>query len=236
VSSTFFISDLHLDSTRPGITRALAEFLASHTGCDRLYILGDLFDAWVGDDDDSPLATEVAAMLRDFSRAGPALYIMQGNRDFLLGQAFCQSAGAEPLADPTVIDLYGEPTLLMHGDSLCTADTEYQEFRKKARDPQWQSELLQHSLADRRELASNLRSMSKEANSNKAEDIMDVTPSEVAAEMQKHGVRQLIHGHTHRPARHEEPCGVRWVLGDWDAKAWYIEACADDIDLHSFVI
>jgi len=236
VPRTLFISDLHLDTTRPATVRALADYLARNRDCEALYILGDLFEAWPGDDDDSTLSAKLSTLLREFTASGPRLYIMQGNRDFLLGQAFCQRVGASWLPDPTVIDLYGQPTLLMHGDSLCTADTEYQEFRKKARDPQWQSELLQRSLAERRELASNLRSMSTEANSNKAEDIMDVTPSEVAAEMQKHGVKQMIHGHTHRPARHEEACGLRWVLGDWDAKAWYIEADSDHIDLYNIVI
>jgi UDP-2,3-diacylglucosamine hydrolase len=234
VSSTLFISDLHLDVARPAVTRALASFLARHQHCDRLYILGDLFEAWIGDDDDAPIAAEIAALLRAYSAAGPALFIMGGNRDFLLGEAFCETAGAQLLADPTVIDLYGEPTLLMHGDSLCTADTQYQAFRCTARDPLWQKKLLARSLQERRTLAGDLRAMSKDANSNKAEDIMDVTPSEVDKVMREYGVKQLIHGHTHRPATHTVSAGYRWVLGDWDTLGWAIDASPLELNLYSF--
>ena len=236
MSSTFFISDLHLDPARPAATRALAEFLGRIGHCSRLFILGDLFEAWPGDDDDSALAGEVAGLLRDFSAAGPGLFLMHGNRDFLLGQQFCRAAGATLLADPTVIDLYGEPTLLMHGDSLCTADDQYQQFRRTARDPAWQAQLLGQTLAQRRELATRLRAMSREANSLKSEDIMDVTAGEVADQMAIHGVRQLIHGHTHRPARHETAGGLRWVLGAWDERGWAIEASPGKIDLYYFQI
>lgn len=233
---TYFISDLHLDCARPDVSRALVQFLLEHRNCDALYILGDLFEAWIGDDDDSPIATETAAAFKSFSDAGPDLYIMVGNRDFLLGEDFCTAAGATLLEDPSVVDLYGEPTLLMHGDSLCTADEEYQKFRLQARDPRWQAEVLSKSLEERRSLAAQLRGMSKEANSNKAEDIMDVTPEEVQSMMAAHGVNRLIHGHTHRPARHKEPTGERWVLGDWDAEGWFIAASTDKIDLISFNI
>lgn len=236
MSSTLFISDLHLDAARPAVTRALASFLRAHTHCDTLYILGDLFEAWLGDDDDAPLATEVADMLLAFTTAGPALFIMQGNRDFLLAQAFCQRVGAQLLADPTVIELYGTPTLLMHGDSLCTGDTDYQAFRRTVRDPTWQAGMLTCTLAERRQLAGQLRGMSTEANSNKAEDIMDVSEDEVAAVMQSLGVTQLIHGHTHRPARHDGPGGIRWVLGDWDDQGWVLSANEEDIRLYSFDI
>jgi len=236
VSSTLFISDLHLDTARPAVTRALAAFLAQHQHCERLYILGDLFEAWIGDDDDAPLAAEVAALLRDFTAAGPALFIMGGNRDFLLGEAFCEAVGAQLLPDPTVIDLYGESTLLMHGDSLCTSDTQYQAFRRTARDPQWQQQMLARSLAERRSLAGELRSMSREANSNKAEDIMDVTPPEVDKVMRTYGVTQLIHGHTHRPATHKVSAGYRWVLGDWHALGWAISASSTELNLYNFDI
>jgi UDP-2,3-diacylglucosamine hydrolase len=236
VSSTLFISDLHLDPARPEISRALAAFLERHHDCERLYILGDLFEAWVGDDDDSPIAAETVALLKSFTESGGELLIMVGNRDFLLGEDFCCSVGASLLQDPSVIDLYGSPTLLMHGDSLCTRDEEYQVFRKTARDPGWQSELLTKSLEERRALASHLRSMSKEAGSNKAEDIMDVTPSEVDRVMREYGVSQLIHGHTHRPKRHEHEAGGRWVLGDWDRLGWAIRASSDGIELYNFVI
>jgi len=236
LSSTLFISDLHLDTARPAITAALATFLDRHQGRERLYILGDLFEAWIGDDDDSPLAAEVADLLRRFTAGGASLAIMRGNRDFLLGEAFCRSVGAQLLPDPIVIDLYGEPTLLLHGDSLCTDDVQYQAFRRTARDPAWQADLLARPLAERRDLADQLREISREANSNKAEDIMDVAPAAVRAIMSEHGVRQMIHGHTHRPARHEEAAGLRWVLGDWDSQGWAIEASAGNIRLYSFPI
>ena len=236
MSGTCFISDLHLDASRPEITAALAEFLSRHRDCERLYILGDLFEAWIGDDDDAPIAREAAALLRDFTAAGPQLHILVGNRDFLLGERFCTSVGGTLLADPTVIDLQGTPTLLMHGDSLCTGDTEYQAFRRQARDPAWQADLLAKPLQERREMAARLRAMSREANSNKAEDIMDVTPSEVERVMGEHGVSQLIHGHTHRPKRHELPFGTRWVLGDWDSMGWMIRAAPGTLELLSFPI
>ena len=207
--TTLFISDLHLHPARPAATRAFAEFLQRHTDCERLYILGDLFDAWIGDDDDSAIALEVAQLLRDFSAAGPELFLMQGNRDFLLGDAFCRSVGGELLPDPSVIDLEGEPTLLMHGDSLCTADAEYQEFRNMVRSPKWVAQTLSLSLEERRALAGQLRSMSKESHSIKAMDIMDVSADAVADALCQHGVKQMIHGHTHRPARHEESAGTR---------------------------
>jgi UDP-2,3-diacylglucosamine hydrolase len=236
VPGTLFISDLHLDHSRPGVSAALETFLRANCGCERLFILGDLFEAWIGDDDDTPLTSATSKMLRDFSAAGPQLFIMVGNRDFLLGDRFCEAAGASLLPDPTVIDLHGTPTLLMHGDSLCTEDSEYQAFRRMARDPAWQSELLGRSLEERRALASQLRLMSREANSNKAEDIMDVTPSEVERVMREHRVTQLIHGHTHRPAQHSVPGGTRWVLGDWDEKGWVLEAEPDRIELIYFNI
>jgi UDP-2,3-diacylglucosamine hydrolase len=236
VSVTLFISDLHLDTARPAVTQALAKFLQQNRSCQCLYILGDLFEVWLGDDDDSALAAEIGGLLKEFAASGSALYLMHGNRDFLLGQDFCNSIGAELLADPTVIDLYGQPTLIMHGDSLCTADVEYQAFRKTARDPRWQADILSRSLEDRRAFAAQLRTMSKEANSNKAEDIMDVTAAEVEQIMVRHQVRQLIHGHTHRPARHEGPGGVRWVLGDWGARGWVIRANLEGVELDNFII
>lgn len=234
MSRCLFISDLHLDAARPELTAALASFLAENRDCEALYVLGDLFEAWVGDDDDSPLAAEVQLQFREFSRAGPTLYFMRGNRDFLLGESFCAGAGGVLLPDPTVVALHGRRTLLLHGDSLCTADQEYQRFRAMAQDPAWQTELLNHSLADRRRLARELRQMSREATSNKAEDIMDVTASEVTRVMQHHGVDCLIHGHTHRPARHHTPCGERWVLGDWGCSGWYLEAKDSHIKLIEF--
>jgi UDP-2,3-diacylglucosamine hydrolase len=236
VPVTYFISDLHLEATRPATVRALRRFLLEHRDCDALYILGDLFEIWIGDDDDTPLVGEVTEMLQRFAAAGPALYLMQGNRDFLLGKRFCRAIGARLLRDPSVINLYGTPTLLTHGDSLCTQDAEYQTFRKTTRSASWQAELLARSLDERRTLARELRTMSREANSNKAEDIMDVNPEAVESALLDHEVRQMIHGHTHRPARHVHTAGVRWVLGDWNSKGWLIEATPNNVKLIDFKI
>ena len=233
---SLFISDLHLDTARPATLDALGQFLDNNRDVDALYILGDLFEAWLGDDDDSPLAAEIRTLLRAYSDGGPHLFLMQGNRDFLIGEELCRAVGAALLADPTVIDLYGKRTLLMHGDSLCTADTDYQAFRQTARDPDWQAQLLARTLAERRAIADQLRAASKDAGSNKAEDIMDVTPDEVDRVMQHHGVDCLIHGHTHRPATHSQDRGQRWVLGDWDQQGWYIEASPSSMELINFPI
>lgn len=207
-----------------------------HRHCDALYILGDLFEAWIGDDDDSILAAHAANLLRAFSADGPALFLMHGNRDFLLGRGFCARVGAILLPDPTIIDLYGTPTLLMHGDSLCTDDVHYQQFRKQARMADWQADMLGRGLAERRELAVRLRALSREALSNMAADIVDVTPDEVTRVMVEHRVKQLIHGHTHRPAHHALANGERWVLGDWSERGWAIEASSNGLVLHDFPI
>ena len=236
VPRRYFISDLHLDPGRPRVTEAFARFLRRHNDCDALYVLGDLFEAWIGDDDDAPLATRVRDLLKEFTAAGPDLYLMRGNRDFLLGERFCRDVGASLLAEPTVIEVGGQPTLLMHGDSLCIDDTDYQAFRQSVRDPAWQADVLARSLAERRNLASELREMSGELKSNKPEDIMDATPSEVVRVMAEQGVRQMIHGHTHRPAEHHVSAGTRWVLGDWGHTGWAAEATDTSIKLINFSI
>lgn len=235
--STYIISDLHLDESRPDITRAFFDFLRGRAaGAEALYILGDFFEVWIGDDDDAPLAAEVAQELSRFSGSGAELYLMHGNRDFLLGEDYARRCGATLLPDPSLVTLAGNPVLLMHGDSLCTRDEDYQAFRRQARDPEWQAQLLAQPLAQRRALAAQLRNMSAEATSNKAEDIMDVTPSEVERVMRDAGVTRLIHGHTHRPAQHEEPAGQRWVLGDWEQLGWFIRVDRNDVTLESFPI
>lgn len=227
--STLLISDLHLDDSRPDITSAFLRFLDEQArGQERLYILGDFFEVWIGDDERSPLQEQVAGALKALTDSGTELFLMHGNRDFLIGEDFCRRTGATLLPDPTVVDLYGEPTLLMHGDSLCTADTEYQKFRANMRNPQWQQMILSRPLAERQTMARQLREISMTKNQNKAEAIMDVTPEEVVREMEAHGVRQLIHGHTHRPAVHDLTVNgrpaQRIVLGDWDTHVWWLEA------------
>jgi len=236
--ATLLISDLHLHPGAPEVTEGFLGWLEERAcGCDALYILGDFFEAWIGDDlldlagqdpsGNADLALRVARALRRLADDGTALYLMHGNRDFLLGERFAAEAGATLLPDPSVVELGGARVLLMHGDSLCTLDADYQAFREKARNPLWQAQVLSMPLDQRIALARQLREQSGEANSNKAEDIMDVTPDEVARVMTEHEVTTLIHGHTHRPAVHELVVGDapawRYVLGDWQPeRGWEI--------------
>ncbi|MDR5865899.1 UDP-2,3-diacylglucosamine diphosphatase [Halomonas koreensis] len=238
--STLLISDLHLHPGAPAITEAFLAWLDGRArDAEALYILGDFFEAWIGDDlldlgdadptGTAPLAARIAEALRRVAQAGTAVYLMHGNRDFLLGSRFAEAAGATLISDPCVVTLGDERVLLMHGDSLCTRDEAYMAFRAKARDPQWQAQILAMPIPERLALARQLRDQSGEANSNKAEDIMDVTPEEVHAALRAHGVTTMIHGHTHRPAVHElELDGAparRYVLGDWQPeRGWEIEA------------
>lgn len=239
--ATLFISDLHLHESRPLITRAFFHFLHTQAkNAKQLYILGDFFDAWIGDDDDSPLNNEVASELKKLSDSGTDIFLMHGNRDFLLGDQFAALAGAKILEEPSVIDLYGQPTLLLHGDSLCIDDTDYIAFRKQVRSPLWQQQILAQPLAARRVLAAQLREKSQAMNSLKAEDIMDVNQAEVMRVMKDAGVKHLIHGHTHRPARHaltiDGNAAERIVLGDWHDKGWAIYADPQKTELLSWII
>jgi UDP-2,3-diacylglucosamine hydrolase len=223
-----FISDLHLDASRPHITRAFYHFLASEGHqAESLYILGDLFELWVGDDDDSHLAREVQSELRALADSGTKLYFMHGNRDFLVGERFAEEAGASLLGDPHGLEIGGEQIILMHGDLLCTGDREYQAFRQQVRHPAWMNAVLAKPLHERRALGRQIRAQSQSMNSRKPEDIMDVTPAEVEVVMQQHGASKLIHGHTHRPARHPMGSGERIVLGDWEEKAWCLRYDGD---------
>lgn len=227
--TTLFISDLHLEESRPDITGAFLAFLSERAaGVERLFILGDFFEAWIGDDERTPLQEQVAGALKALSDSGTDIFLMHGNRDFLIGADFCRRAGATLLDDPTVIDLYGTPALLLHGDSLCTADVEYQRFRTAMRNPQMQQVMLARPLKDRQQMARQLRDMSMAKNQGKAEAIMDVTPEEVVRVLERHGVQLMIHGHTHRPAVHQlranDQDARRMVLGDWDTHVWWLEA------------
>lgn len=238
---TLFISDLHLHESRPQVTRAFFHFLYTHAiHAEALYILGDFFDAWIGDDDDSELLQDVASGLHKLSELGVAIYFLHGNRDFLLGKSYASKAGMSLIDDGTVIDLYGTPTLLMHGDSLCTDDTEYQQFRTMVRSPQWQQQILAQPIAARRALAAQMRAKSQSMNSLKADDIMDVSPAEVLAQMEIAGVTRMIHGHTHRPARHpliiNNKLAERIVLGDWHDSGWCIKANSNAIELFDWKI
>ncbi len=228
--TTLLISDLHLHPNEPAIAQGFLDYLereARHA--EALYILGDLFEAWIGDDYQGEFETTIIEALKRLSDAGTRLYFMHGNRDFLIGDGFAAATGATLLPDPCVVELGGERTLLMHGDSLCTRDEAYMAFRAKARDPQWQAQILALPVEQRLELAKQIRQQSGEANSNKAEDIMDVTPAEVQRTMAEHGVLTLIHGHTHRPDVHhlkvDGKPAQRIVLGDWHSdRGWQVRA------------
>ena len=243
---SLLISDLHLCAARPDLNRAFQDFCTQTAiNAQALYILGDLSDAWVGDDDDSATAALIRESLSTLTRAGVSVYLMTGNRDFLMGDQLAEDCNLTLLPDPSCVDLYGESVLLMHGDSLCTGDEEYMAFRAQVQNKQAQQLLLTQPLDQRRELAASLRAQSKSANSNKAEDIMDVSADEVLKECRQHGTRTLIHGHTHRPAEHTHSMRSddngrdsirRIVLGDWNDKGWYIKACAGALELVSFAI
>ncbi|NHA15515.1 UDP-2,3-diacylglucosamine diphosphatase [Thioalkalivibrio sp. XN279] len=218
--ATLFISDLHLDPARPDITTQALDFLHSEAHeADALYILGDLFEAWVGDDDPEPEKRRVIAALRKLSDAGLPLYFMHGNRDFLVGARFAAESGCTLLEDPTTIELHGTRVLLMHGDTLCTDDHEYQAFRAMVRNPAWQQAMLARPLPERLALAQQLRETSAASMAGKPMEIMDVNQGAVEAAMRQHGVYTLLHGHTHRPAVHQFELdgheAVRIVLGDW---------------------
>ncbi|MCV6622800.1 MAG: UDP-2,3-diacylglucosamine diphosphatase [Cellvibrionaceae bacterium] len=233
-----FISDLHLDESRPEVTESFLTFLKDRASkADALYILGDFFEVWIGDDDDAPLASSIQQQLLKLSQGGTAVFIMHGNRDFLYGERFCQNSGASLLSDPTLIEVAGKSCLLMHGDSLCTDDAEYMAFRQQARNPAWQEQLLSQPLEVRRQLAQQLRQQSKSMSAMKAEDIMDVNSDAVAQVLAEHNADILIHGHTHRPARHSLDNGKeRIVLGDWHDNAWCISADEHEIKLESWTI
>ncbi len=221
---TLFISDIHLGREHPQISQRFVSFLQQEAASvATLYILGDLFELWIGDD--APQADQLDAIeaLRRLSERGTRVFVMRGNRDFLLGPRFEAMSGARLIADPIVIDLYGTPTLLMHGDTLCTDDVGYQKFRAQVRDEAWQQWFLAKSPAERLAFAQEARRQSQSANQNKTLEIMDVNQAAVEAVMKRYGVTQLIHGHTHRPATHEflleGKVARRIVLGDWFTQA-----------------
>ena len=220
---TLFISDLHLDENHPQIAEIFLHFLQSQApDAASVYILGDFFEAWIGDDDLTPFHRQIIAALRAVTASGIPIYIMHGNRDFLLGKRFMAATGCQLLGDEHVITLGGVPTLLMHGDSLCTADTAYLKFRKRSRNWFFQKLFLLKSLAKRQAIAADMRAKSKLHTSTLPLHLMDVTPAEVERVMRKHQVQHLIHGHTHRPAVHEfdlnKQSATRTVLAAWHDK------------------
>lgn len=229
---TLFISDLHLSAERPQTTRLLLDFLSDTArGAQGLYVLGDLFEYWAGDDDlDAPLHRDIGAAFCALADAGTPVFFMHGNRDFLLGERYARTAGLTLLPDPWPVDLYGRRALLTHGDTLCTDDVEYQAFRRQVRDAGWQRTFLDLPLAERRAQIEALRMRSEQEKSYKAAAIMDVNPLAVKEMLRSHDYPPLlIHGHTHRPAAHDiEDDGhrsTRWVLGDWHERGDYL--CCD---------
>ena len=232
-----FISDLHLSEETPQIEAALGRLLSEASLPDSLVILGDFFEAWVGDDDDSPLADRLRELLYSTSHRDCEVLIARGNRDFMVGQRFADDVGASLLNDETLLEVAGKPAVLLHGDTLCTDDIEYQQFRSMVHDPAWQDEMMAKGLEERRELARQLRALSIDAASNKPEDIMDVNPEAVEALMTRSQVKLLIHGHTHRPARHVVPQGERIVLGDWcESSGWLLREQGESLTLEQFII
>ncbi|MBD8124035.1 UDP-2,3-diacylglucosamine diphosphatase [Pseudomonas lutea] len=233
------ISDLHLEEGRPDITRAFLGLLAGRARtAESLYILGDFFEAWIGDDAMSPFQRSICQALRALSDSGTKVFLMHGNRDFMIGKAFCKAAGCTLLKDPSVVNFNGEPVLLMHGDSLCTRDEAYMRMRRYLRHPLTLWVLRHLPLSMRHKLARKLRSESRAQTRMKANDIVDVTPDEVVRVMAESGVKTLIHGHTHRPAVHDVQLdgttAQRIVLGDWDREGWLLQIDEQGFHLESF--
>ena len=232
--SVLLISDLHLQEERPDVTRAFFDFLQTRArGAEALYILGDFFEVWIGDDGMTPYHEAIAKALHDLADSGTRIYLMHGNRDFMIGKVFCRKAGCSFLPDPSLVQLGGENVLLMHGDTLCTRDVQYLRKRARIRSPLGLF-ILRHlmPLSKRQALARKLRSESLERTAMKAAEIIDVTPEEIPRIMEKFGVKTLIHGHTHRPAVHQlqvtgKPAR-RIVLGDWDKQGWALQIDGSD--------
>ncbi len=217
---TLFIADIHLGNEHPEISQRFCDFLYGEASrATALYILGDLFEVWIGDDGNQPEHAAAITALQQLTQSGVPVYVMHGNRDFLLGPQFATETGCTLIDDPVVIDLYGKPTLLMHGDSLCTDDHEYLQFRAQMRNPAWQQQFLSQSVEQRLATARHYREESRRRNQGKTQEIMDVNATAVVEAMKAHGISQLIHGHTHRPALHELTVDLhpaqRIVLGDW---------------------
>ena len=220
MSETLFISDLHLDASRPNITALFLKFLQEQCPqADALYILGDLFEVWLGDDAVNPAVQTIQSALKTLSQAGTPVYVQHGNRDFLMGKKFEADTGCKILDEAIVIDLYGTPTLIMHGDTLCTDDVDYQKFRLQMRNPAWQQQFLSLPIDKRIEMAKQVREQNEVAKAGKSYEIMDVNQTTVESEMLKHKVTHLVHGHTHRPNVHgfivNGQSMQRIVLGDW---------------------
>lgn len=240
MSKHLFISDLHLAPERPDIIQLFIAFLNDQAAkAESLYILGDLVEYWLGDDDKAEGLTEVLDCMKQLSENGLAIYLMHGNRDFLMGEDFASRTGCKLIHEPFIAEFDNTPVLLMHGDVLCTDDIRYQELRLMLRNPTWQTDFLSKPLAEREQMAIALRKQSQEETQTKAADIMDVNANAVNQAFIDNGVSLMIHGHTHRPAVHEleidgKPA-KRIVLGDWYSQGSVLEFNGvDDFSLRSF--
>ena len=237
--ATLFIADLHLHTEEPAITAGFLHFLDGVAReADALYILGDLFEAWIGDDDPNPLHQRVAAAIRALVDSGVPCYFIHGNRDFLLGKRFARESGMQLLPQEKMLNLYGRNVLIMHGDTLCTDDAGYQAFRAKVHQPWLQTLFLALPLFIRHRVAAKMRAGSRAANSSKSLAIMDVNQQAVIEAMEKHRVQWLIHGHTHRPAVHQltanDAPAWRAVLGAWHSEGSMIRVSESDVELVQF--
>lgn len=236
---TLVISDLHLCEERPDLTALFEHFMQTIAPqSDELYVLGDLYESWIGDDDDSEFVESTIDLFKAYSDSGKKIYFQHGNRDFLLGNVFAEKTGGTLLNEVHPIQLGGKQAIMMHGDSLCWDDKEYMQFRQMVRSEQWQQQLLSQPLAVRRGIAADLRKKSREAQENKAGAITDVHPQAVEDVLKEHNAQVLIHGHTHRPAFHDlEVDGKhcqRIVLSDWGEQGHYLTIDGEDISEHYF--
>ena len=232
-----FISDIHLSEDSPHLTNAFKAFLNESKGsCSHLFILGDLFEIWIGDDDDNSFNQEIKKALIDFTTNGPETFLMHGNRDFLIGETFANEVGISILPDPYTLDINGLRTILSHGDFLCTDDVDYIDFRSKVRSKEWQKDFLSKSLDERKEIANSLRSGSKDATSEKSLEITDVNAESLNSFLNKNKSNIFIHGHTHRPGIHKTESSKQIVLGDWGEYGWYLAINEKDCDLQKFKI
>lgn len=237
--TTFFIADIHLCAQEPAITAGFLRFLREDAPqADALYILGDLFEAWIGDDDPQPLHGDIAAALNTLHQQGVPCFFIHGNRDFLVGRRFARDSSMQILPETKLLQLYGRRLLILHGDTLCTDDIGYQKFRKKVRNPLIQKIFLALPLKWRLSIAARMRADSKASNRGKSLDVMDVNPQAVINAMQENRAEWMIHGHTHRPAIHDVPLngktGHRAVLGAWHEEGSMITVSADGIELVTF--
>ena len=236
-----FISDLHLWEQQPELEQLFHQFMQQQaTEADELYVLGDLFEAWIGDDAVDPMAERVIKAFSQFSERVGKLFFLHGNRDFLLGKDFADATGGTILQDPHALTVAGKKTLLMHGDSLCTADEEYISFRNQVRSVQWQQQFLSQTIEQRQKIARDIRDGSKARGKEMSDDISDVTAAEVIRVMTKSDICLLIHGHTHRQARHQmtinnQPA-ERIVLGDWGTTGSVLIADEANLRLINFTL